>query len=278
MYLKQLLSSRLLPAAGPTESGRGAALRVLGSHLLLAPPAPMHKEKFNVASAREIKDHSYKRDSSRRHYEKRKATGRCAYFGCRADAETGRRYCQRHLEEMSRNNRKRCKSRKEQGLCIYCGLRPQFWGVRCLVCRQRFNRDPRGLPLGARRALRLYREAERLFELEQLQTHARFAIRKFLAAGEVTGDREKVLRLYAGLDTGRWRTYQEVGRLMHLSKERVRQLLNPSKAVLTEMLDGNVPWKPPTVKAPRPAQVKRTTPYRSVPNTTLFTFSHQESQ
>jgi hypothetical protein len=113
--------------------------------------------------------------------------------------------------------------------------------------------------------LRLYREAERLFELEQRQAHARFAIRKLLAAGEVTGDREKALRLYAGLDAGHWRTYQEVGRLMNLSKERVRQLLNPSKAILTRMLAGNVPWKSLIVKARGPERAKRITPYCSGP-------------
>lgn len=208
-----------------------------------------------------------RRESSRRQYEKRKAVGLCAYFGCAAQPEADRRYCQTHLAQMSRRNRKLCQVRKGKGLCIYCGLQPQFWGVRCLVCRQIFIRDRQGLPSGARRALRLYREAERLFELEQRQTGARFAIRKLIAAGEVDGDHEKALRLYAGLDTGGWRTYEEVARLMHVSKERVRQLLYPSKLILTQRLGGNVPWKPLAVKAPRPARVKRNTPYSSVLNT-----------
>jgi DNA-directed RNA polymerase sigma subunit (sigma70/sigma32) len=33
------------------------------------------------------------------------------------------------------------------------------------------------------------------------------------------------LRLYAGVDDGQWRNYAEVGRLMRISRERVRQLL-----------------------------------------------------
>jgi hypothetical protein len=211
--------------------------------------------------------HVRKRASAQRQYQKRRSVGQCVYFGCPAKAESGRKYCQRHLARMSRCNRQRWKARKDDGRCIYCGMRPQFWGVRCVVCRQRFIKDGNSLPFGARRALRLYREAERLFELEQRQTNARFAVRKLLAAGDITGDRNKALRLYAGLDAGGWRTYQQVGRLMHLSRERVRQLLHPSKVVLTKMLDGNVPWKPLTVKAPRPARVERTTPYSSVPNT-----------
>lgn len=208
-----------------------------------------------------------RRESSRRQYQKRKTVGLCAYFGCSAQPEAGRRYCQRHLDQMSAKNRRRQKERKNHVLCIYCGVRPQFWGVRCLVCRQIFIKDRQGLPVGARRALRLYREAEALFELEQSQTQARFAIRKLIAAGEVAGDREQALRLYAGLDTSGWRTYQQVARLMNISKERVRQLLYPAKLILTERLGGNVPWKPLTVKTGHPARAARKTVHHSVLST-----------
>lgn len=207
------------------------------------------------------------RESSRRQYQKRKAVGLCAHCGCRAKAEADRRYCQRHLRRMSASYKRRQQARKNSGMCIYCGVRPQFWGVRCLLCRQILIKDRRGLPRGARRALRLYREAEGLFELEQSQAQARFAVRKLIAAGEITGDREKAFRLYAGLDTGGWRTYQEVARLMHISKERVRQLLHPSKLILTERLGGNVPWKPLSVKTRSPARANRKTVHHSVPNT-----------
>lgn len=205
-----------------------------------------------------------KRASSRRQYQKRKTVGLCAYFGCSAQPEADRRYCQKHLVRMSASNRNRCKARKDDGLCVYCGMRPQFWGVRCLVCRQRFNQDSRRLPFGARRALRLYRAAERLAELEQLQTHARFAIRKLLAMEDIKGEHARALRLYAGLDNGCWRTYQEVGRLMHLSKERVRQLLHPSKVILTKMLDGNVPWRPLSPEPDRRGQEKKQRAFRQV--------------
>ena len=97
---------------------------------------------------------------------------------------------------------------------------------------------------GAKRALRLCRDAETKFELEILQAHARFGIRKLLASGEVNGNYAKALRLYAGLDTGRWRTYEQVGKLMHVSKERVRQLLKRSKIILANTLVDNTAWKP----------------------------------
>lgn len=220
-----------------------------------------------------------RRASARLQYQKRKTAGRCVYLGCPAKADPDHKYCQKHLARMSRVNRKRCEARKAQGVCIYCGIRPQFWGVRCLVCRQLFIKNRSALPVGARRALRIYREAEHLYELEQLQTNARFAIRKLLAAGDVTGDRKKALCLYAGLDTGRWRTYQEVGRLMQLSKERIRQLLHPSKVVLTKMLGGRVPWKPLVVENARGPCRGGTEPKSSrgaKTNPSLFSSKHKE--
>jgi len=181
------------------------------------------------------------RQTSRRQYQQRKAAGVCVAFGCSAFPKYSRLYCGKHLQRMSKENRKRIRNRKEQGLCIYCGVRPQFWGVRCIICRQHFVKGP--LPFGARRALRLYREAETDFKLELLQATARFGIRKLLASGDIKGQQAKALRLYAGLDRGRWRTYTEVGKLMHITKERVRQLLKPSKILLADLLGNETPWK-----------------------------------
>jgi len=97
--------------------------------------------------------------------------------------------------------------------------------------------------------LRLYREADQKRELEQRQTDARFAIRKLLATRTISGDHARALKLYAGLDGGPWRSYSQVGKLMKISKERVRQLLYPSKIVLTAGLAGNAPWPPVTTKS-----------------------------
>jgi hypothetical protein len=174
-------------------------------------------------------------------YQKRKVSGICAYFGCAAVPEVRRLYCLHHLRRMAQVNRTRVKSRKSKRLCVYCGARPQFWGVRCILCRQKFVRSP--LPFGARKALRLYRSAETQLELDLLQAHARFSIRKLLLAGDINGARARALMLYAGLDNGEWRTYSEVAELMGLSKERVRQLLQHSKTALARIMGNNVPWK-----------------------------------
>ena len=157
-------------------------------------------------------------------------------------AEDGRTYCRRHLDDMNRRALERRNERICQGLCTYCGTRPQFWGVRCIICRQRFEKD--SLPRGARKALRVYREAEAQREARQIRHEVRVAAAQVLVSGHVRGKRAEALRLYVGLDNGLWRTYEEVGNLMNVSGERVRQLLLPSKVALTCTLGDRVPWRP----------------------------------
>jgi hypothetical protein len=174
-------------------------------------------------------------------YLKRKAAGLCTATGCPAKAEDRHTHCRKHLRLMSRRHRERYESRAREALCIYCGERPRFWGVRCIICRQKFAKNP--LPSGARRALRLYRQAEQQRDLEHLQVEARLAAWKLLATRDVTGKCARALRLYVGIDGGKWRTYEEVGQLMGISKERVRQLLRPSKMLLEGILGDRNPWK-----------------------------------
>ena len=185
-----------------------------------------------------------KRAASRREYETRKARSLCVYKGCLVSPETGHVHCRKHLDSMARHARARARERKAKGLCIYCGERPQFWSLRCAICRQLFITNKSALPSGAKRALRLYRDAERQHELERRQLHARFAIRKLLETGIVRGDYARALKFYAGLDEGSWRSYSQVAKLMKISKERVRQLLYPSKVILANMLGGETPWPP----------------------------------
>jgi hypothetical protein len=138
--------------------------------------------------------------------------------------------------------RKRRNERIQKALCIHCGKRPSFWGRRCVICRQAFSKDP--LPSGARRALRLYRAQEAKRQREEIERGARAEVLKLLRGTKVKGKHAEALQLYSGLDIGSWRTYEEVARRMKLSKERVRQLLQPSKVVLARILHDRVPWKP----------------------------------
>src|SRR5437667_5354003 len=134
--------------------------------------------------------------SHKRQYEKRKAAGLCTCTGCREEPDVGYTHCPWHLQEMSQRNKKQYKKRIREGLCTYCGTRPGFWGVRCVICRQRFTKHP--LPYGARRALRLYREAEEKREREQIEVEARHAVRKLLASGDVNGKHANAFRPYSG--------------------------------------------------------------------------------
>ena len=194
--------------------------------------------------------------SRKAEYQQGKAVGLCVYIGCKSKRQSPYLRCPKHLERMAGIHFALVRKRKAEGLCVYCAMRPPFWSVRCVICRQLPVKNKNQLPAGLRRALRLYREAERQRQLEQRQIQARIAIRKLLGTGAVSSSHARALELYAGFDQGAWRTYAQVGELMHITKERVRQLLYPSKSLLAQMLNGNVPW-PPLNQKPLTPQEKR---------------------
>src|SRR5260370_42362395 len=215
-----------------TQTGRR---ELRGSNRVIAPHRSLKRSNGNRLGSVE---------RSKSTYEKRKANRLCAYGGCVAKPEPGHTRCRKHLQAMSKRNKEQYQKRIHEGLCFYCGQLPPFWGVRCIICRQRFTKHP--LPYGARRALRLYRDAEKMRERERIQAEARHAVRKLLASGDINKKSAKALRLYAGIDNGKWRTYNQVGQVMKISKERVRQLLLPSKITLTRLLGDSIPWMPVT--------------------------------
>lgn len=173
--------------------------------------------------------------ASRRNYQKRKAANLCVYTGCAAKPQIDRNYCPQHLRRMSENKKKVERKRKELGLCTNCGLRPQFWSVRCVICRLQVMHDP--LPIGARKALRTYRQAERQFQIDQLRSRARFVVQKLLLIEDLRRLEEKALRLLVGLDDGKWRSYAEVGQLMKVTKQRVHKLVAPYKTEISRLLN-----------------------------------------
>ncbi len=133
------------------------------------------------------------------------------------------------------------KRRADQKLCSNCGARPQFWGQRCVICRQLRVKDP--LPRGARAAVRKYRELEAQCSREKSRETVRIAARKLVAGGTLKEREKEALQLYLGLEDNGWRTYKEVAQLMNVSAERVRQLLLPSKAALASSLGKKVRWR-----------------------------------
>lgn len=134
--------------------------------------------------------------SHHRQYQKRKSAGLCTATGCHQKSAARHTHCHRHLQLMSRQHKQRYAARAREALCVYCGDRPGFWGVRCVICRQKFADDP--LPSAARKALRKYREAEALLQAERLQPETRFQARKLLASGTIKGDAAKALHSMPG--------------------------------------------------------------------------------
>jgi len=173
--------------------------------------------------------------TQQRQYRRRKGLGLCVESRCCASPELGHTRCHKHLRQIAKSVIRQRNERIAQGICPYCGARPRFWGQRCIICRQFYSSNP--LPFGARRALRLYRQAEEQYNAELIQAQLRFAVRKLLASGEVKGKKAEALRLYAGVDDGTCRNYSEVGKKMKLTRERVRQLLKPARSPLGDLFD-----------------------------------------
>ena len=174
-------------------------------------------------------------------YQKRKLAGLCCYGKCAAEVHEGRTLCSGHLRQMARQVSEMHRNRVAQKLCRDCGARPQFWGNRCVVCRQLLAKDP--LPRGARQALRRYREAQAKVQKEKSREIVRVAARKYAAAGTLKKREAEALKLYLGLEDNGWRTYGQVAQLMNVSAERVRQLLLPAKKALLSSLAGKTRWR-----------------------------------
>lgn len=173
-------------------------------------------------------------------YVKRREASLCTYGNCTELPQEGRSQCPMHLQRMRSSERERRNGRIAKGLCSRCGELPKFWGLNCVLCRQMVAADP--LPAGARKALRLYRIEQAKQLQRSIEDDTRAAVNDLLSKGTVCGKYAEALRLYVGLDTHEWRTYEQVGKIMRLTKERVRQLLLPSKIILSVQLSGRVPW------------------------------------
>lgn len=177
---------------------------------------------------------------SKSFYVKRREAGLCTYGACPELPKEGHSQCPMHLQLMRNSEKERRNKRIAKGLCTRCGELPRFWGLKCVLCRQIVAGDP--LPAGARKALRQYRMEQAKQLQRSVEDDTRAAVIDLLSKGTVSGKHAEALRLYAGVKTHEWRTYEEVGKIMRLTKERVRQLLVPSKVMLSEQLSGRVPW------------------------------------
>jgi hypothetical protein len=176
------------------------------------------------------------RDAARKKikYRQRVAEGLCTFGYCLEAAEPGRVQCRHHLQKMVDQALKIRTQRIASEVCVSCGRRPPFWGRRCILCRRAQSNNP--LPRGARRALREFRKQEVLREKERVRADVCKAALEVIGSQRLDAKSVRALSLWVGLDRVEGRSYRQVGRLMNISGERVRQLLKPAKAALTETL------------------------------------------
>ena len=196
-------------------------------------------------------------------YQKRRQAGLCCYGTCSAETKDGRAFCTSHLRRMVTQVSTIYERRAARKLCFRCGMRPQFWGKRCVICRQLVARDP--LPRGAKAALRKYRQREAQYSRELSREAVRAAGRELVAGGSLTGRQQEALQLYLGLEDNGWRTHGQVAELMNLSAERVRQLLLPAKTALASALGQKVRRRPATKNRKRSESRVRTSKRDSTP-------------
>jgi hypothetical protein len=185
------------------------------------PPSQPRDPNACVFCGRRERQGGYKtcdecREASKREFQDRVSQGMCGYFGCPNRQKLGRTQCPRHLDEMIAYSAARRAKRKQKKLCIDCGERPGWWGVRCVVCRTGYVKDP--LPLGARKALRRHRRLEAI-------ASRRYQAQQALAL--VTDARARqVLISRHGLADSVDRTLEEIGTALGVTRERIRQIEN----------------------------------------------------
>lgn len=174
-------------------------------------------------------------------YQKRRLAGLCCYGNCAQKTVNGRSCCESHLRQKAHHISTIYNRRKDQKLCRDCGMRPRYWGRRCLICRQSVSKDP--LPRQARMELRKYREQQAQDDRAKTREMVRTAAREWMARTHLREREREALTLYLGLHDNEWRTYKQVAQLMRLSGERVRQLLVPSRDALGSVLGDSTPWR-----------------------------------
>jgi ribosomal protein S27AE len=121
--------------------------------------------------------------------------------------------CQKHLDEMLAYSNERRKARKKAKVCIECGDAPQWFGLRCVLCRARYVKG--ALSLGAIKALKKYRRNEAIADRR----------REAIKARELLTNRAKeVISLRHGLVDGFDWSLEEIGQKFSCTRERIRQI------------------------------------------------------
>lgn len=152
-------------------------------------------------------------ESTKKQRTERLKQGLCEYFGCLDPPKEGHTSCQTHLKKMLAYSLELRAKRIRAKACIDCGKRPQWWTLRCVMCRANISS---GLPAGALRALRQYRRFEAINERREKAEEA---------VALLSNERERrIFTLRHGLSDGVDRTLEEIGVELEITRERVRQI------------------------------------------------------
>lgn len=129
--------------------------------------------------------------------------------------------CTRHLKRLLRYTEMRRSQRIKAKLCIDCANMPQFWGLRCVICRQRHSVGV--LPPGARKALAKYRQRDTVAVRVQ---QAQVAVDRLKTYNPrlISPHAVEILTMRHGLSDHIDRTLEEVGAAFSVTRERIRQI------------------------------------------------------
>lgn len=181
--------------------------------------------------------------------EERKAAGLCTTSPCPNPPKPGHVMCQEHLNAMLVASKERRQRRRQAQLCGDCGTRPQWFGVRCVLCRSKYTKSP--LPVGAIRAINEYRRNEVITARRSMAA----------AACEFIHARDKqMVSLRHGLIDGYDWTLEEIGHEFGCTREYVRQVEARVYDNLPSVVDVSL-LRVPYQRVRRPVSVQLS-PYR----------------
>jgi RNA polymerase sigma factor (sigma-70 family) len=193
-----------------------------------------------------------KRAAKKEYVAQRKAQGLCAWGGCPNPFSEGHVYCDAHLKDMVRSQRVRIDTRRAKGLCIACGKGPALGLSWCIACRPRFCDS--ALPRGVMRS-----EREREKGEEARVTAARREERNRRVNQDLhllDKRRQRLLILRYGLRGGEDKTLSEVGRMLGLTRQRVKQLEDQALGVINNGAPVPKPGRPPRIQQPETLRLR----------------------
>lgn len=179
-------------------------------------------------------------DSTGKYFRADVAKGICGHGGCRDSVAEGHTMCDSHLLKMREDARKRTADRKSKGLCRSCAAPTLFGQTHCIPCGAKYRKGP--LPQPVRSALSRYRQIEALLAKDTEFRAEQDRIRRKL---HLLNPRYQNIMTLLWLGENK-RTLQEVGDILKVTRERIRQIEAKCMKVIETGIpipSGNTKWK-----------------------------------